>query len=79
MIRSAIIGPLTEIEYETPEHRHAACMESLRERFLEEVSTKDIQTIADEAEMAGWNSREVRRAIDALAADRARAAGVDPC
>jgi hypothetical protein len=31
-------------------------MEALRERFLEEVSTRYIQTIADEAEMAGWNS-----------------------
>ncbi|PSH57496.1 hypothetical protein [Phyllobacterium sophorae] len=79
MMRAAIVGPLTDVEYESPEHRYAHCMEALRERFLDEVSTKEILAIADEAELSGWSFTEVRRAIDALVAEKAREAGADPC
>lgn len=79
MMRAAIVGPLTEAEYESPEHRHAHCLEVLRERFLDEVCTKDILAIADEAELSGWSFTEVRRAIDALVAEKAREAGSEPC
>jgi hypothetical protein len=40
MIRAAVIGPLTEVEYESSEE-HAHCMEVLRDRFLDRVSTRD--------------------------------------
>lgn len=79
MMRAAIIGPLTEIEYESAEERHAHCMEALRHRFLEEVSTKEMLVIADEAQLSGWGVREVRRAIDALVTERARLAGTQTC
>ncbi|MBA8876331.1 hypothetical protein [Phyllobacterium myrsinacearum] len=79
MIRAEIVGPLTEYEYQTPEQRHAHCMEVMRERFLDEVSTSDIRVIADEAELAGWNYREVRRAIDALVEEKAGQADEGPC
>lgn len=79
MIQAAIVGPLTDYEYETPEARHTHCMEAMRERFLDEVSTSDIRVIADEAELAGWNYREVQRALDALVAEKARQAGAEPC
>jgi hypothetical protein len=35
--------------------------------------------IADEAELSGWSFTEVRRAIDALVAEKAREAGAEPC
>ena len=40
MMRVTIVGPLIDVEYESPEHRHAHCMEALRERFLDEVSAR---------------------------------------
>lgn len=79
MMRAAIVSPLTEIEYESPEERHAHCMEALRDRFFEEVSTREMQVIADEAQLSGWGLTEVRRAIDALVKERARLAGADTC
>lgn len=79
MMRAALVGPLTEIEYESADHRHAHCMEALHERFLDEVSTREILAIADEAELSGWSMLEVRRAIDALVSEKARASGVDDC
>ncbi|MBZ3695417.1 MULTISPECIES: hypothetical protein [Phyllobacterium] len=79
MMHVAIVGPLTDYEYETPELRHAHCMETMRERFLDEVSTSDIRVIADEAELAGWTYREVQRAIDALVAEKSKQAGAEPC
>ncbi|MEP7453409.1 hypothetical protein [Phyllobacterium sp. SB3] len=79
MMRAAIVGPLTEVEYESSVERHAHCMEALRDRFLEEVSTKEMLAIADEAQIAGWGLKEVRQAIDALVTERARLAGADTC
>ena len=79
MTRAAVVGPLTVVEYENPEHRHAHCMEALRERFLDEVATKEILAVADEAELSGWSFIEVRRAIDALVAEKARETGAEPC
>lgn len=79
MIRVSIIGPLTEAEYESPEQRHAHCMEALRDRFLSEVSPREMLAISDEAEISGWSFTEVRRAIDALVKERARLAGAGTC
>ncbi|MHC1548704.1 hypothetical protein [Phyllobacterium sp. K27] len=79
MMRAAIVGPLTEVEYESPEERHAHCMEALRDRFLDEVSTREMLVIADEAQLSGWGVGEVRRAIDALVTERARLAGAPTC
>ncbi|MEP7453517.1 hypothetical protein [Phyllobacterium sp. SB3] len=79
MIRAAIVGPLTEVEYESPEERHAHCMEVLRDRFLERVSTREMLAIADEAQLSGWSFTEVRRAIDALVIEQARKAGAETC
>jgi hypothetical protein len=79
MIHTTIVGPLTKHEYENAERRHVHCMEAMRERFLGEVSASDIRVIADEAELSGWNYHEVRRAIDALIAEKAEQAGAVPC
>ncbi|MET3649931.1 hypothetical protein [Phyllobacterium ifriqiyense] len=79
MMRAAIIGPLTEVEYESSEQRHAHCMEVLRDHFLERVSTREMLAIADEAELSGWGFTEVRRAIDALVTEQARRAGAETC
>lgn len=79
MMRISIIGPLTEVEYESPEQRHAHCMEVLRGRFLSEVSPREMLAIADEAEVSGWSFTEVRRAIDALVKEQARLAGAGTC
>jgi hypothetical protein len=58
MTRVKIAGPLTEYEYQTPDQHHTHCMEAMRERFLDEVSTSDIRGIADDAELAGWDYRK---------------------
>jgi len=79
MMRAAIVGPLTEVEYKNVEERHAHCMEVLRDRFLERVSTREMLAIADEAELSGWSFIEVRRTIDALVTEQARKAGAETC
>lgn len=79
MMRVSILGPLTDVEYESPEERHAHCMEALRDRFLNEVSPRELFAIADEAEVSGWSFTEVRRAIDALVKEQARLAGAGTC
>lgn len=59
--------------------RDDECRAALRERFLDQVSSKDMFNIYQEALTAGWGLFEVRRAIDALVAEKAHEAGAEPC
>ncbi|PSH59051.1 hypothetical protein CU102_27770 [Phyllobacterium brassicacearum] len=59
--------------------REEECLEALRERFLDQVPSKDMFDVYQEALTAGWGLFEVRRAIDALVAEKAHGAGADPC
>jgi hypothetical protein len=59
--------------------RDDECRTALRERFLDQVSSKDMFNIYQEALTAGWGLFEVRRAIDALVAEKAHEAGAEPC
>ena len=59
--------------------REEECLEALRERFLDRVPSKDMFDVYQEALTAGWGLFEVRRAIDTLVAEKAHAAGADPC
>lgn len=61
------------------EGREDECLAALRERFWDQVSSKDMFNIYQEALTAGWGLFEVRRAIDALVAEKAHEAGSRAC
>jgi hypothetical protein len=58
MLQAQISGPKSDFQYEGADQHHTHCMEAMRERFLDEVSTSDIRGIADDAELAGWDYRK---------------------
>jgi len=64
---------------EDDEQREAEFREAMRDQFLDQVSSKEMYTIAQEALAAGWGLQEVQRAIDALVEDKARKAGAGSC
>jgi hypothetical protein len=55
--------------------REEECLKALRERFLDQISSRDRFNIYQEALTAGWGLFEVRQAIDALVEERGRQSG----
>jgi len=55
--------------------RGEECLGTLRERFLEQASSRDMFNIYQESRTARWGLFEVRRAVDALVEEKARQSG----
>jgi hypothetical protein len=57
------------------EQRELEYREAMRDEFLDQVSSKEMYRISQEALEAGWSLSEVQRAIDDLVEEKAREIG----